>query len=177
MCALDTHTYMVWNHFLFNQVGCQNLTRVSASPFRFGVSCSCSFLREDVQSKINIWSESSLSHMQLALYRKDSADHMLSYMQGCRVKICFMANDILLSQLPVCILSCTPNTGLPGFTGRQTKTCKETETRVVIWSHLMAREGKGRGVFSYRRLVLAVIPVFEDCTETSNLCSTFLLRW
>lgn len=78
MCALDTHIHTL--KLLFCQVGCQSLTGVSTSVFRFGVSCSCSFLREDVLSKVNIWSESSLSHMQLAL--KKGPDHMLSVYTG-----------------------------------------------------------------------------------------------
>lgn len=132
---------------LFCQVGCQNLTRVSTSLSRIGVSCSCSFMREGFQSKVNIRSGSSLSHMQLGPTVKTSLTICWVYVQGCRVKICFMANDIQLSQLPVCIPSCTPNTERPGFMGRQTKTRAETETRAAIRSCLMVREGKGRGVF------------------------------
>ena len=132
---------------LFCQVGCQNLTGVSTSLSRIGVSCSCSFMREGFQSKVNIRSGSSLSQMQLGPTVKTSLTICWVYVQWCRVKICFMANDIQLSQLPVCIPSCTPNTERPGFMGRQTKTCAETETRAVIRSCLMVREGKGRGVF------------------------------
>lgn len=132
------------------------------------------------QSKVNIWSECSLSHMQLRLYRKGSVGHMLSYMWGCGVKICFMANDILLSQLPVYIPSCPPPSpylqpptpGLPGFMGRQTKTCKKTETRVVIWSHLMVREGKGRGVFIQKIGAGCHCPVWGVHTDTQPLPSS-----
>lgn len=92
---------------LFCQVGCQNLTRVSTSLFSSEMSCSCSFLREDIQSKVNTWCESSLSNMQLALLkRQPHAAICWVYIQGYAARIC--SNDILLSQLPVCISSCTP---------------------------------------------------------------------
>lgn len=86
-------TYALWTytHYnLFCQVGCQNLTGVSTSVLIFGVSCSCSFLRDDVQSKVNIKSESSLSHMQLALQK--GPGHMLSVYTGMQ------SEDLLYSQ-------------------------------------------------------------------------------
>lgn len=74
ICVLEALIHIPKSFPLFCQVRCQNLTRVATSLFSLGMSCSCSFLREDVQSKVNIWSESSLS--------KDSPGHMLSLYTG-----------------------------------------------------------------------------------------------
>lgn len=73
----------------------------------------------------------------------------LPHPEVCRVKIYALWLMIFYSHSfqPASLPANPPTPGLLGFMCRQTKTLTRTETRAVIWSHLMVKERNGSNIF------------------------------